>query len=77
MESLVDTNNHNYAFLAHNGEGMSETWYFTTSWSGYVATTGGREILVKAEEGDTLSLRTNTLMHGFYHILTCFQYNAV
>ena len=77
--SDVNTGNANYAYLYHNGEQMRETVHRTYSGngSGTVGSTGGREILVTAQQGDTLTLRTERLDYHFNYILTCFEYNAV
>ena len=73
MTSIVDPHEANLAYLYHNGEQMRETVHMTYSNSGYVRSTGGREILVTAQQGDTLTLRSGKLF-AFYHILTCFEY---
>ena len=77
MRSRVHSGEYNYAFLYHNGEQMQETEHWNYSDRDLVCSTGGREILVTAQQGDTLTLRSGGLDWGFYHILTCFEYNAV
>ena len=77
LESTVNNGEINYAYLYHNGEYMPESEHFTFSGSDWVVSTGGREILMTAQQGDTLTLRSGGLDHGFYNILTCFVYNAV
>ena len=77
MWSSVYSGDYNWAYLYHNGEKMPETQHWTGSDSGTVWSTGGREILVTAQQGDTLTLRSGGLDYGFYHFLTCFEYNAV
>ena len=77
MTSRVNTGDANYAYLYHNGEQMRETVYMTFSESGAVSSTGGREILVTAQQGDTLTLRSDRLDYVFYYILTCFEYIVV
>ena len=77
MRSSVYRQHLHLAYLYHNGEQMRETVYMTYSNSGAVSSTGGREILVTAQQGDTLSPRSGGLDYGFYHFLTCFEYNAV
>ena len=77
MRSNVYTGDGNYAYLYHNGERLPETEHETYSDSGTVYSTGGREILVTAQQGDTLTLRTTALKFYFYNILSCFEYNAV
>ena len=77
MTSIVDPHEANLAYLYHNGEQMRETVHMTYSNSGYVRSTGGREILVTAQQGDTLTLRSAGLDYAFSYILTCFEYNVV
>ena len=77
LMSRVYSGNDNYAYLYHNGERLPETLHDTYSDSGLVRSTGGREILVTAQQGDTLTLRSTRLGDYFYYILTCFEYNAV
>ena len=65
---------YNDAFVYHNGVWIWESVYNRyNEW--YVArSTGGREILRMAKEGDTLSLRTANVGDKFYKILACFEY---
>ena len=50
-----------------------------------VVSTGGREILMRAEQGDTLHLEAHNRCWGgacfeidlFYNIFVCFEYNAM
>ena len=77
MRSRVHSGEYNYAFLYHNGEQMPESEHFTFSGSDEVSATGGREILVTAQQGDTLTLRSDILDFNFYDIIICFEYNAV
>ena len=76
LMSLLNTGDYNYAYLYHNGQLIPETLHKTHSNSGEVWSTGGREILVTAQQGDTLTLRTERLDYHFNYILTCFEYNA-
>ena len=76
MMTTVNAGNFNYAYLYHNGEYMPETQHETFSLLSSAGSTGGREVLVTAQQGDTLTLRSERLDYGFYHILTCFEYNA-
>ena len=77
MRSNVHTGDGNTAYLYHNGEQMPETQHETYSDSGSVGSTGGREILVTAQQGDTLTLRSDRLDNSFDYILTCFEYIVV
>ena len=49
--------------------------YFSNA--GEVTYTGGREILLEASEGDTISLRTTTMQGNFWEILMCLEYQSV
>ena len=76
--SRVNTGEYNYAYLYHNGEYIPEAKHRTYSGSDWVVSTGGREILVTAQQGDTLTLRSYIRLDGiFYDIIICFEYNAV
>ena len=66
MESIVNNGDNNYAYLYHNGEQMPETEHDR-----------GREILMTAQQGDTLTLRSGRVDYRFYNIITCFEYIAV
>ena len=76
MMTTVNAGNFNYAYLYHNGERLSETVHDSFSGNDWVHSTGGREILVTALQGDTLTLRSDRLDQAFRFILTCFEYNA-
>ena len=77
MESIVNNGDNNYAYLYHNGAMMPDTQHWTGSYSGEVVSTGGREILVTAQQGDTLTLRSTRLDWYFHDIRTCFEYFVV
>ena len=68
MRSYVYSGDANNAYLYHNGERLLETQHETYSSSGYVRYTGGREILVTAQQGDTLTLRSARLDYYFNYI---------
>ena len=76
LGSRVLIGDHNYVYLYHNGEQMPETQHDTYSQSGSVYSTGGREILVTAQQGDTLTLGSGGVDNAFANILTCFEYNT-
>ena len=90
----------NYVYLFHNGQRMPETEHLTRSVIGGdgdwgegntggvfgVVSTGGREILMRAEQGDTLNLQIDQRCLGsgdcfdfdlIYNIFVCFEYNAM
>ena len=58
MMSQVYTGQRNYAWLYHNGEQIPETVHITYANDAFVWSTSGREILMRAEQGDSLTLRT-------------------
>ena len=72
----------NNAALYHNGEMMIETQHWTQSnpfqlVPGGIVSSGGRETVIKAEQGDTLHLETSTpSSYGdSLAIITCFEFN--
>ena len=78
MRSDVFSGNDNLAYLYHNGEQMQETEHHNYSGNAKVIHfTGGREILLMAEEDDTLTIRSERLDDNFYNILVCFEYISV
>ena len=78
MRSRAGQDDNNIAWLYHNGEQMPETRHRNSVSKGVaVSSTGGREILVTAQQGDTLTLRSARLDYYFNYILTCFEYNVV
>ena len=72
--SLTHSGQSNTAWLHLNGQAMEETYYRTYSSSGSVYTTGGRELIMEAREGETIELRA-TYMSGFYfQVIYCAEY---
>ena len=75
MESYVFTGKNNFAFIYHNGQEMEETVHYTYyGGSGSMHYTGGREVMVRAHQGDTLHLGTTTVDYGFWYINICFEF---
>ena len=75
MMSQVYTGQRNIAWLYHNGQRMEETRHGTHySENSDIEYTGGREVMVRAQQGDTLHLGTATMGYNFYYIRTCFQF---
>ena len=76
----------NNAYLYQNGVQLEETWFWSYSMekdakgnyiSGNVeGTTGGRDVTLEAEQGDTFSLRATRLDGTLGDIITCFEYDA-
>ena len=77
MRSDVFSGNDNLAYLYHNGEKMPETLRELYYKNGVMTSTGGREILMMAEKGDTLSLRSAEISWDFENIMICYEFNAV
>ena len=74
MRSSVYRQHLHLAYLYHNGEQMSETRHRNSVSKGVaVSSTGGREILMMAEQGDTIHLGA-TEMSSFHEIITCFEF---
>ena len=79
MGSAVHNGDYNRAYFYHNDQQIPETNIQTHigSASVRVDSTGGREVFIQAQAGDTISLRTERVDFSFYRTLTCFQFNAV
>ena len=77
LRSGVYGNKYSYAYLYHNEEQIPETVHITYANDAFVWSTSGREILMRAEQGDTLTLRSGGmyLPDGFKNIMTCFEFN--
>ena len=77
LESATDAEDFNIAYLYLNGEELRWSPIWTNSASGFVESTGGRTVFLKAQAGDTISLRTTVLDWRVFEILTCLEYNSV
>ena len=78
MRSDVNAGNSNSAYLYHNGEQVPETEHIIHSESGSLISTGGTGLLLMtAQQGETLTLRSGGMDYTFNYILTCFEYNSV
>ena len=55
-------------------ESLHKSYY---SNSGEVTYTGGREVILDVDEGDTISLRTTTMQGTFWEILMCLEYQPI
>ena len=73
LVSQTDTKRDNYVFIYHNQQKIEETVYHTYS-EHYVYSTGGRELITRAEQGDTFHLGTGVMEGSLYHIITCFEF---
>ena len=74
MRSRVDSGEDNRAWINVNGRSVYETEYYTSSSSGVVTSTGGRELTLQASAGDSITLETNRLDGYFYEVQTCFDF---
>ena len=75
MESPVQSGQRNWAYLYHNNQKMEETLHYTGyTGSGYMDCTGGREVMVRTQQGDTLHLGTATVDNHFFNIYVCFEF---
>ena len=75
MMSQVYTGQRNYAWLYHNGQRMEETRHGTSyNENSDIEYTGGREVMVRAQQGDTLHLGTTAMDGYFWYITSCFEF---
>ena len=66
----------NTVSIFHNESEVTESQLFTSIEWYKVQTTGGRELIRRAEQGDTLTLETQTVYTNTYlkSIMTCFEF---
>ena len=86
LQSAVSTGQENHVYIYHNQQKKQETWHYTYSKDARVVSTGGRELITRAERGNTFHLGTGTMkgwfnhiitgtMKGWFnHIITCFEF---
>ena len=74
LRSVVNTGQWNNVYIYHNQQIMTETEHQTYSKDNYVKSTGGWELITRAEQGDTFHLGTGTMKSWLYHIITCFEF---
>ena len=74
MTSSVYKGQRNYAWLYLNGQEMEQTFHYTYSENGDMEYTGGREVMVRAQHGDTLHLGTTAMDGYFWYITSCFEF---
>ena len=77
LKSGVNTGQENFVSLYHNQEKIEESRHASYSQFYRVASTGGRELIMKAEQGDTVFLGTEKLDNGYYGIITCFEFESL
>ena len=74
MLSYVNSTETNIGHLYHNNVALEHSRFKTHSSSGLVASTGGRELIVEASAGDSISLRTSTMDGEYWRVMTCFEF---
>ena len=76
LSSSPDPEDYNAIFLYKNGRQISETRHYTGNHvgSGYVGFTGGRNVFLSLDAGDTVELRASSHGEGTDRILICYEY---
>ena len=75
LQSRVYSGQENIVYLYHNNEAVIWSLHKTRSSNDReVFSTGGREIILDARKGDTISLRTTRLEGDLFEILLCLEY---
>ena len=74
LQSAVDTGQYNHVYIYHNQQKIEETRHNTYSEYNWVYSTGGRELITRAERGDIFHLGTEKMDDEFYKIITCFEF---
>ena len=76
MYSWVDSGEFNYAYLLINGgQQVYESRHGTSSETGIVRSTSGREVIREFSQGNTIELRAYRMEGVYYHINYCAEYN--
>ncbi len=74
LESKVTTGQWNWVYIYHNQQQIAETEHDTYSEYKRVDSTGGRELITRAERGDTFHLDTGIMKGWFNNIIACFEF---
>ena len=74
LRSYVNTGQKNWVYIYHNQQKIGETYHYTYSEYYKMYYTGGRELITRAEQGDTFHLGTWGMGGNFYQIITCFEF---
>ena len=74
MYSRVYSEEWNHAYIFHNGAAMRETVHYTSSGYYFVRSTSGRQVIMEASAGDSITLRTTGVDGDYEHILLCFEF---
>ena len=75
LTSDVNTGNVNWVYIYHNQEKIVEAEHSAYNENnGIVSSTGGRELITRAERGDTFHLGTARMDYKLFKIITCFEF---
>ena len=75
MGSATNRAKANHAYLFINGnEQVDESHYHTYSESTRIISTGGREVTIKAFQGNTIELRATDMNGSYNNIFYCAEY---
>ena len=74
LESSVTTLEVNIVYIYHNQQRLDETKHYTHSEYYVMQSTGGRELITRAERGDTFHLGTTRMEQYLDNIITCFEF---
>lgn len=74
MESVVNSYRGNSAMLYNNGDMVRGSEHNTSSESGVVRSTGGRELIMELSQGENIDLRTYQMDGKYYHVNFCAAY---
>ena len=74
FEAWVYAKEQNFAYLYHNGQKMGETQHKTYTGYDAVVSTGGRDVMVRAQKGDTLHLGTSIVDNTLFHVNVCYHF---
>ena len=74
LQSRVEAGEGNFVYIYHNQQQIEETQHESYSEYDLVQSTGGRELVTRAEWGDTFHLGTTVMGGTFYGIITCFEF---
>ena len=77
LESRVEAGKGNFVYIYHNQQQIEETQHESYSEYDLVQSTGGRELVTRAERGDTFHLGTGGVGDIFFNIITCFEFVSI
>lgn len=75
LTSDVNTGNVNWVYIYHNQQKIVEAEHSTYNENDkVVSSTGGRELVTRAERGDTFHIGTGRMDYKLFKIITCFEF---